>query len=103
MDLPVATAARQHDRPMLYTGGKPFDPALPASCSSTARARPQRLGAAGRYLAHHGTACWRSTCPGTAERGPPLDSVEAAGRWMLALLDAAACSAPRWSATAWAR
>ena len=35
--------------------------------------------------------------------GPPLPDVEALADWMLALLAPPGSSAPRWSATAWAR
>ena len=74
-----------------YTGGKPFDPALPCvvfvhgACHDHS---PWTLLA--RWLAHHGHGVLAVDLPGhRRSAGPPLPDVEALATWILALLDAA--------------
>lgn len=74
-----------------YTGGKPFDAALP--CVAFVHGA---LGDHGvwtllaRWFAHHGHAVLAVDLPGHARSaGPALASVDAMARWLLALLGAA--------------
>ncbi|MCA0241466.1 MAG: alpha/beta hydrolase [Proteobacteria bacterium] len=75
----------------VYTGSKPFDPALP--CIAFVHGA---LGDHGvwtllaRWFAHHGHGVLAVDLPGHGRsEGPPLPSVEAAADWLLAVLDAA--------------
>lgn len=74
-----------------YSGGKPFDPALP--CIAFVHGALHDHSAwtlLARWLAHHGYGVLAVDLPGHAQsEGPPLPSVEAAADWLLALLDAA--------------
>ena len=90
-----------------YTGGKPFD-AQPAraSCSSTARCTTTASGrCSARWFAHHGHARARARPAGPrAQRR--RRRWRASRRWPTGCSRCStppACSAPRWSATAWGR
>ncbi|MES2958408.1 MAG: alpha/beta hydrolase [Pseudomonadota bacterium] len=74
-----------------YTGGKPFDPALP--CVVFLHGAMNDHGVftlLSRWFAHHGWAVLAPDLPGhMCSAGPPLPNVEAMADWVLALLDAA--------------
>jgi pimeloyl-ACP methyl ester carboxylesterase len=74
-----------------YTGGKPFDPALPAVVLVHGAQNDHSVWALqSRYLAHHGFAVLAPDLPGHGRSsGPALTSVEAMADWLLAVLDAA--------------
>ncbi len=74
-----------------YTGGRPFDPALP--CVVFVHGALNDHGAftlLARWFAHHGFAVLAPDLPGhMRSAGPALDRIEAMADWLLALLDAA--------------
>jgi pimeloyl-ACP methyl ester carboxylesterase len=74
-----------------YTGGKPFDPALP--CVVFVHGAMNDHGnfmLLARWFAHHGWGVLAPDLPGhMRSAGPALASVEAMADWLLALLDAA--------------
>jgi pimeloyl-ACP methyl ester carboxylesterase len=74
-----------------YTGGKPFDPALP--CVVFIHGAMNDHGnfmLLARWFAHHGWSVLAPDLPGhMRSAGPALASVEAMAEWLLALLDAA--------------
>jgi len=74
-----------------YTGGKPFDPALPCVVFLHGAGHdhsPWTLLA--RWFAHHGHGVLAVDLPGhMRSAGPPLADVESLATWVLALLDAA--------------
>jgi pimeloyl-ACP methyl ester carboxylesterase len=74
-----------------YTGGKPFDPALPTVVFIHGAEHDHSVWALqSRYLAHHGRSVLAVDLPGHGRSdGPPRDSVEAIADWVIALLDAA--------------
>jgi pimeloyl-ACP methyl ester carboxylesterase len=74
-----------------YTGGKPFDPALPTVVFIHGAEHDHSVWALqSRYLAHHGRGVLAVDLPGHGRSdGPPLESVEAIADWVIALLDAA--------------
>jgi pimeloyl-ACP methyl ester carboxylesterase len=74
-----------------YTGGRAFDPALPAVVFIHGAEHDHCVWVLqSRYLAHHGRAVLAVDLPGHGRSdGPPLGSVEAMADWMIALLDAA--------------
>lgn len=74
-----------------YTGGKPFDPSLPAVVFIHGAEHDHCVWVLqSRYLAHHGRAVLAVDLPGHGRSdGPPLDRVEALADWIVALLDAA--------------
>jgi len=74
-----------------YTGGKPFDPALPCIAFVHGALNDHSVWTLlARWLAHHGWSVLAVDLPGHGgSEGPPLPSVEAAADWLLALLDAA--------------
>jgi pimeloyl-ACP methyl ester carboxylesterase len=74
-----------------YTGGKPFDPALPAIVFIHGAQNDHSVWALqSRYFAHHGFGVLALDLPGHGRSaGPALASVEAMADWLLALLDAA--------------
>jgi len=74
-----------------YTGGKPFDPALPTVVFIHGAEHDHSVWALqSRYLAHHGRGVLAVDLPGHGRsEGPPLESVEAIADWVIALLDAA--------------
>ncbi len=86
MDL-VVNARRAY----AYTGGKPFDAALPCIVFVHGALHDHSVwNLLARWFAHHGHAVLAVDLPahGRSE-GPPLASVEALADWTLALLDAA--------------
>jgi pimeloyl-ACP methyl ester carboxylesterase len=74
-----------------YTGGKPFDPALPCVVFIHGALHDHSgWTLLARWCAHHGHAVLALDQPGHGRSpGPPLPSVEALADWVLALLDAA--------------
>ncbi|MFL6674226.1 MAG: alpha/beta fold hydrolase [Massilia sp.] len=74
-----------------YTGGKPFDPALPTVVFLHGAQNDHSVWALQtRYFAHHGFGVLAVDLPGHGRsHGPALASVEAMAGWLLALLDAA--------------
>ncbi len=79
------------ERSYAYTGGRPFDPALPAVVFIHGAANDHSVWALqSRYLAFHGRAVLAVDLPGHGRSaGAPLPSVEALADWTAALLDAA--------------
>lgn len=74
-----------------YTGGKPFDPALPCVVFVHGALHDHSCWTLlARWCAHHGHGVLAVDLPahGRSE-GPPLPDVEALADWLLALLDAA--------------
>ncbi|MBL0085955.1 MAG: alpha/beta hydrolase [Ideonella sp.] len=88
----------QGQRAYAYTGGKPFDPALPCVVFVHGALNDHSVWTLlARWCAHHGYSAMAVDQPGHGRSGgPPLDSVEALADWTLALLDAA--GAPRMAA-----
>jgi pimeloyl-ACP methyl ester carboxylesterase len=80
-----------HHKAYAYTGGKPFDPALPTVVFIHGAEHDHSVwGLQSRYLAHHGRGVLAVDLPGHGRsEGPPLASVEAMADWIAALLDAA--------------
>jgi pimeloyl-ACP methyl ester carboxylesterase len=74
-----------------YTGGKAFDPKLPAVVFVHGGELDHSVWALqSRYLAHHGYAVLALDLPGHGRSGgAPLASIEAMADWIVALLDAA--------------
>jgi pimeloyl-ACP methyl ester carboxylesterase len=74
-----------------YTGGKPFDPALPTVVLIHGALNDHSVWALqSRYLAHHGWSVLAVDLPGHGRSaGPALESVDAMSDWVVALLDAA--------------
>jgi pimeloyl-ACP methyl ester carboxylesterase len=74
-----------------YTGGKPFDPALPTIVFIHGAQNDHSVWALqSRYFAHHGFGVLALDLPGHGRSsGPALTSVEAMADWLLALLTAA--------------
>lgn len=74
-----------------YTGGKPFDAALPCSLLIHGAMNDHSVWALqSRYLAHHGQAVLAVDLPGHGRSaGPALSSIEALADWLLAFLVAA--------------
>lgn len=74
-----------------YTGGKPFDPALPTVVLIHGAQNDHSVWALqSRYLAHHGHSVLAVDLPGHGRsQGAALPSVEAMADWLLALLAAA--------------
>ena len=75
----------------VYTGGKPFDPALPCVVFVHGAMHDHSCWTLlARWFAHHGHAVLAVDLPGHGQSaGPPPESVEAAAEWLAALLDAA--------------
>lgn len=73
-----------------YTGGKPFDPALPCVVFIHGALHDHSVWTLlARYLAHHGHSVLAVDLPGHGRSdGPPLPNVESLGGWMLALMSA---------------
>jgi pimeloyl-ACP methyl ester carboxylesterase len=86
MDLRVAGNAAY-----VYTGGKAFDPKLPAVVFIHGGEQDHSVWALqSRYLAHHGYAVLAVDLPGHGKSGgAPLASIEDMAGWIVALLDAA--------------
>lgn len=74
-----------------YTGGKPFDPALPCVVFVHGALNDHSVWTLlARWCAHHGFGVLAVDLPGHGRSGgPPPDSVEAAAGWLLQWLDAA--------------
>jgi pimeloyl-ACP methyl ester carboxylesterase len=74
-----------------YTGGKPFDPALPCIVFIHGALNDHSVWTLlARWFAHHGHAVVAVDLPGHARSGgAPLPDVESLAEWVLALLDAA--------------
>ncbi len=74
-----------------YTGGKPFDPALPCLVFVHGALNDHSVWTLlARWFAHHGHGVLAVDLPGHGRSaGPALKSVEAMAGWLLALLDAA--------------
>ena len=77
-----------------YTGGKPFDPALPCVVFIHGALNDHSVWTLlARWFAHHGHSVLALDLPGhMRSAGPPLPDVEALADWTLALLDAAGVS-----------
>jgi pimeloyl-ACP methyl ester carboxylesterase len=73
-----------------YTGGKPFDPALPCVVFIHGALNDHSVWTLlARWFAHHGHAVLAVDLPGHARSaGAPQPDVESAARWLQALLDA---------------
>lgn len=73
------------------TGGRPFDPALPAVVFLHGAGMDHTVWAMqARSFAHHGTAVLAVDLPGHGRsEGPPLPSVEALADWVAAVIAAA--------------
>lgn len=74
-----------------YTGGKPFDPALPTIVFIHGALNDHSVWTLlARWAAHHGFGVLAVDLPGHMKSaGPALASVEALADWLLGLLDAA--------------
>jgi len=74
-----------------YTGGKPFDPALPTVVLVHGAQNDHSVWALqSRYLAHHGYSVLAVDLPGHGRSGgPALATVEALAAWLLDLMSAA--------------
>jgi len=74
-----------------YTGGKRFDPSLPAIVFVHGAMHDHSAWTLlARWFAHHGQAVLAPDLPGHGQStGKPLESVEAIADWLLAFLDAA--------------
>jgi pimeloyl-ACP methyl ester carboxylesterase len=74
-----------------YTGGKPFDPALPTVVFIHGAQNDHSVWVLQtRYFAHHGFGVLAVDLPGHGRsKGAALTSVEAMADWMMRLLDAA--------------
>ncbi|SFU61705.1 alpha/beta fold hydrolase [Pseudoduganella namucuonensis] len=74
-----------------YTGGKPFDAALPTVVFIHGAQNDHSVWALqSRYLAHHGHGVLAVDLPGHGRsRGPARRSVEDLAEWLMAVLDAA--------------
>jgi pimeloyl-ACP methyl ester carboxylesterase len=74
-----------------YTGGKPFDAALPCVVFVHGALHDHSVWTLlARWCAHHGLGVLAVDLPGHARSaGAPLASVQALGDWLIALLDAA--------------
>jgi pimeloyl-ACP methyl ester carboxylesterase len=74
-----------------YTGGRPFDPALPCVVFVHGALHDHSCwNLLARWCAHHGHAVLAVDLPGHGgSEGPPLADVETLADWLLALLDAA--------------
>lgn len=85
-----------NDAPVFaHTGGRPFDPALPAVVLIHGAGMDHTVWSLqSRYLAHHGRSVLAVDLPGHGRSGgEPLASIAALADWVVALLDAA--GAPR--------
>ncbi len=78
-----------------YTGGKPFDAALPCVVFIHGALHDHSVWTLlARWCAHHGHSVLAVDLPGHGRSaGPALGSVEALGDWVLAVLDAAGVTA----------
>jgi pimeloyl-ACP methyl ester carboxylesterase len=74
-----------------YTGGKPFDAALPCVVFVHGAMNDHSVWTLlARWFAHHGHSVLAVDLPGhMRSAGPPLTSIEAMADWLLAVMDAA--------------
>jgi pimeloyl-ACP methyl ester carboxylesterase len=81
----------RHGPAYAYTGGKPFDPALPCVMFIHGALNDHSVWTLlARWCAHHGHGVLAVDLPGHGRSaGAPLASIEALADWVLALLDAA--------------
>jgi len=79
-----------------YTGGKPFDPALPCAVFVHGAQNDHTVwGLQTRWFANHGFSVLAVDLPGHhRSEGAPLDTVEAMADWVVALVAAAGVTAP---------
>lgn len=79
-----------------YTGGKPFDPALPCAVFVHGAQNDHSVWALQtRWFANHGFSVLAVDLPGhNRSAGAPLDTVESMADWIVALLAAAGVTAP---------
>ena len=79
-----------------YTGGKPFDPALPCVVFVHGALHDHSVWTLlARWCAHHGHSVLAVDLPGHGRSaGPVLGTVQALGAWLVALLDAAGVQQP---------
>ncbi|MEP7300538.1 MAG: alpha/beta hydrolase [Caldimonas sp.] len=93
MKLAVTGPAGSHEA-YAYTGGKPFDPGLPALVFVHGAMHDHSVWTLfARWFANHGFAVLAPDLPGHGRSsGAPLASVEAIAAWVLALIDAAGAS-----------
>ena len=80
-----------HREAYVYTGGKPFDAALPTIVFVHGALNDHSVWTLlARWFAHHGHGVLAPDLPGHGRTGgPPLDSVEAIATWLLGLTSAA--------------
>jgi pimeloyl-ACP methyl ester carboxylesterase len=97
MRLAVAGPGGEHEA-YVYTGGKPFDPALPAIVFVHGAMNDHSVWTLlARWCANHGFAVLAPDLPGHGRSaGTPLGSIEDLARWLLALLDAAGVAKANW-------
>ena len=90
MRLAVAGPTGEHEA-YVYTGGKPFDAALPAIVFVHGAMNDHSVWTLlARWFAHHGFGVLAVDLPGHSRSvGAPLASVESLADWLLAVLDAA--------------
>jgi pimeloyl-ACP methyl ester carboxylesterase len=90
MKLQVEGPAGAHDA-YVYTGGKPFDAALPTVVFVHGALHDHSVWTLlARWFAHHGYAVLAPDLPGhSRSAGAPLDGVEALAGWLLAMMSAA--------------
>lgn len=88
-----------------YTGGKPFDPALPCVVLIHGALNDHSVWTLlARWCAHHGYGVLAVDLPGHGRSaGLPLTRVEAIAAWLHRLLDVAGAQQATLWATAWAR
>lgn len=81
-----------------YTGGRPFDPSQPAVVLIHGALNDHSVWTLlARWLAHHGLSVLAPDLPGHGRSaGPPPESVQAAGAWVRALLQAAGATQAAW-------
>ena len=81
----------KNSRAYAYTGGKPFNPELPAVVFIHGAENDHSVWALqSRWFAHHGFGVLAVDLPGHGRSaGPLIASVEAQAEWIVALLDAA--------------
>ena len=81
----------QGERAYAYTGGKPFNPALPCVVFVHGAQNDHSVWALQtRYFAHHGFSVLAVDLPGHGRsKGAPLTSVEAMADWLAAVLESA--------------
>ena len=95
--VPGANGATSADAPAYaYTGGKPFDPALPCVVFIHGALHDHSVWTLlARWCAHHGHSALAVDLPGHGRSaGPVLGSVQALADWLLALLAAAGVNQP---------